>query len=115
MTDEIQIEFVAGPTTPDHLMHKVGTKTFPFKPEPYLPAPGWKGQIMGIPGTMLADGKFEIGYVDLRSETEKLIDGAEALNTAPKAGERIDEVLARQAKAQHLLIKAHAAMLRRMR
>jgi hypothetical protein len=115
MTEQVQIEFIAGPSTPLEFAHKVGTKTFPLDPGRFIPAPGSQGQLLGVPGIMREGWKWEIADVDLRDPVTKLLDEADALNTPPVAGERIDEVLARQARTQHLLLKAQSAMLRRTR
>jgi len=117
VSDKVEIEFIAGPTTPEKYRHKVGTKTFPFEfPGSYLPASGTEGTLMGIPGIMRDGLRWEIAEVDLRSETDKLLDeAAEILRVEPMAGDPIGAVFARQAKAQHLILKAQIAMTRRMR
>jgi hypothetical protein len=115
VSEQVQIEFVAGPNTPPEWAHKVGTKTFPFRMDAYMPI-GVPGTLLGVPG-MLRDGlRWEIADVDLRDPTTKLLDeAADVLKQEPVAGERMDVVFARQARAQHLLLKAQLALLRRMR
>lgn len=116
MADPIEIEFVAGPTTPDKYRNKVGTKTFPFEPPGgYLPASGTEGTLLGIPGIMRDGLKWEIAEVDLRDEATKLLDEAEKLLAAPIAGEELGWVATRHARAQYLLLKAQAKILRGMR
>lgn len=113
--EKVQITFVEGPTTPDRYRDRIGTKSYPFDPADrhnFLPAPGSKGQLMGIPGIMREGLQWEIADVDLRSETEKILDEAQSLLAkAPTAGEPIAVVLARQAKAQHLLLNAQLRIL----
>jgi hypothetical protein len=47
------------------------------------------------------------------SEIEDLLDEAADLLTAePKPGDRVDQVSARHARAEHLLLKAQLAILR---
>ena len=115
MSEQVQIEFIAGPNTPPEWAHKVGTKTFPFEPTRYM-AVGVPGTLLGVPGIMRDGLRWEIADVDLRDPATKLLDeAADVLKQEPVAGERMDVVFARQARAQHLLLKAQLAILRRMR
>lgn len=118
MSEEVRIEFIEGPTTPAQYRDKVGTFTFPFEPTgPYamLPAPGTKGQLMGVPGIMREGLKWEIAEVDLRSEVEKLLDQAdELLKSEVMAGELPGVVQRRHLEAQYLLLKAQSKILRGM-
>lgn len=112
MSDHAEIEFVAGPTTPPEWAHLVGRKV--SVPRIGLPGAEWRGSLWGAPGIMRDDHRFEIADVDMRSPEAKLLGEAAAiLRTEPQPGEPAADVALRHARAQHLLLRAQLAILRR--
>lgn len=116
MTEQRYVEFVAGPTTPPEAAHMVGRRWPVGWEVGFYPAPGFAGSLFGYTGIMRDDLKFELAEVDMRSPETKLLDeAAEILRAEPRAGERVEDVALRHARAQHLLLKAQLAILRRQR
>ena len=79
---------------------------------PYIPAAGWEGTIMGIPGVMRAGGKFEIKPVDMRTNAEKLLDAAAKLLHEPPEDD-LDAMRLRHLQAENLMLTAKLEILRR--
>jgi len=55
MTDEpkrYRIKFVAGPNCPEYLLRHDGEYTYDLDQSTVLPAPGFRGWLMGRPGVM---------------------------------------------------------------
>lgn len=117
MTELRYIEIVAGPTMRPDQAPYVG-KRWPVGWELgfYQWSPGQTGRLFGLTGIMRDDLKFELADVDMRSDEEKLLDeAAEILRMEPEPGEFIEDVEFRHALAQHLLLRAQLAILRRQR
>lgn len=113
MSELVRITLVEGPSTPARYRNRVGEMTPPFDPNvQFIPAAGWEGQVVGVPGIMRDNLEFEIADVDLRTNVEKLLDAAAKLLHQPPEDD-LDEMRLRHLQAENLMLTAKLEMLRR--